>query len=135
MKRAAAGPAKRTAVAVRRKPIARALGAVAAGAGAVLMPAAASGAADCSGEATAYERALATGTTAALQGFLTDYPTCPLTPPAFALLNALVEPAAGPAASPIGSVAFGVDPPAPAAPKTGPDDPGRPDRPDRGSAY
>ncbi|MEX1206546.1 MAG: hypothetical protein WEB85_14980 [Dongiaceae bacterium] len=135
MKRAAAGPARRTVAAVRKKPIAGAIGAAAIGAGAMLAPEALSGAAICTGEAPAYERALLTGTTAALQGFLRDYPTCPLTPAAFALLNALVEPAAGTAAAPIGSVAFGVDPPAPVRPETDPTDPGRPDRPDRESAY
>ena len=132
MKRAAAGPARRT---VAARPIARAIGAAAVGVGAMLTPAAELGAAECANEATAYKWALVTGTTAALQGFLRDYPTCPLTPAAFALLNALVEPAAGMAASPIGSVAFADDPPASVRPATEPTDPRRPERSGRESAY
>ncbi len=117
----------------RKRLLATAMGAVVAGGGLIAAALTAGAAEGCTGEATAYERALVAGTAEALQAFLKEYPACPLTPAAFALLNTPREqsattPASLPDIAPAAGDEAGDEDRRERAGQTRPNDPGRGDR-------
>ena len=75
--------------------LARACGALTVGAGAMVGVPQADATEDCTGEAPAFEAAIAAGTPEAMEKFLEKYPNCALTERVFTLLNDLA-PAGGP---------------------------------------